>query len=737
MIKKLISIILACVLALSLATVAFAEDADAQIYTFYGDGMLFKQKEEAIIAGTAAQGSEISAQLYNDKDELVASGDTVTKADGTFEVSFTAPAGGFENYKVVLKNNGTEFETLENVAFGELWLASGQSNMQYPLSQEKTGYGMFLNNEKLSEWLRVLLVPAVTEYKGSTALVPAEPQQNIPGACWVTGENAAVYNVSAVAYFFAAELMAKLDMPVGVLNVPLGGSVISSWISREAIDGDTDVKNILSSCGEYYALSDWNEAERSIFYDMTCNYNLKIEALRHFRISGMIWYQGESDIIFKKTPEQYAKLFDLMQRSYTDVFEYENGLLPVIYTQLASYMYHEDNGIDLVAMNEGFARMQNANPESRGLVSIYDVPLTYIEAAGAIHPDTKKDIGERMADSAMGFVYGESDTYTAAYVKSVQIENGKVYVSFSNAGDGLVCDGDSLRGFAVAGADGVYVQADAQIINNDTVAIYSEKVENPVSASYAYCLGNMRSNLYAGENGEPAMPVSPFVTDVSAGASCWAEKQWADCESEKIFRITNDNNTKEYSAWEAANADVRISPSSSFSGENGLSVSSDGEEGFSVSPVMSAKNGLQTIRFYDEGLDYSKYGTVSFRVRNDSDKDVTFDCVRFYTSAVSWYSTASESVVIPADGEWHTVEADIENLYLYGVDFGMKFSNDKLGNVFDVEFCFSGTDAEISVDEFEFSPEKNARDTDFDYSKLINIINVLKMFILSVLGMKG
>lgn len=722
--EKILSMVLVIGILFSFTCVAFAS-ADAELYTFYGDGMLFKQNESAILSGTATVGSEISAELYNSDNELVADGTTKVNADGTFEVSFDAPSGSFEEYKIVLKNNGMQFRILENVVFGELWLASGQSNMQYPLVQEKVGVQMYTKGEKLSEWLRVLLVPAVPEYKGSAALVPAEPQQDIPGASWVTGEDEPVYNMSAVAYFFAAEMMNELNMPVGVLNVPLGGSVISSWISREAIDDDENVKNMLVSLGEYYDESTWNEAERSIYYDMTGNYNLKIEALRHFRPSGMIWYQGESDIIYQKTPEQYAALFDLMQRSYTEVFEYKKGLLPIIYTQLASYTYHEENGIDLVAMNAGFADMQKTEAASRAVISIYDIPLTYTAELGAIHPDSKKDIGERMAYAAKGLVYGGDKSYTAATPEAVRISDGKIYVTLDNVGDGLVSNG-ALKGFGIAGADGVYVQAKAEIINNDTVVIYNEKITEPVSASYAYSLGNMRANLYASENGEKTLPVSPFVTADITNACYWSEKQWADCDDDMVWHLKDDVFTKSYSSWESENANVEFSAASAFSGEKGLKVTADGS--FVLSPLMSVKDVLTTVKFNNECYDYSKYGTISFRVRNDGTQDVTFDSAKIYTNAVTWYSSATESVVIPADGQWHTVDVDIDHLYLYGINFGKKLANDNLDKILDVEFLFTGSDAEVSFDDFEFAPEKSERDTSFDYTKIFNVFNVVKMF---------
>ena len=731
--KKLISVVLVIVMAFSVVTVAFAAP-DAALYNVYGDGMLFKQNEAAVIAGNATAGSRISAELYDAESRLVTKGESVADKSGVFSVSFDAPAGGYDVYTIILKINGIEFEVLENVLFGELWLASGQSNMQYSLSQEKTGIDMYEKNEKLSKWLRVLFVPPVTEYKGSTALVPCEPQKDIPGAQWFTGEDKLIYEMSAVAYFFATELTEEIGVPVGIINAPLGGSVISSWISRDAIDGDEKVKDILQSAGEYYEKDEWVESERSIYYDMTSNYNLKIEPLRHFRLSGMIWYQGESDIILNKTPEQYADMFDLMQRSYTDLFEYKNGLLPVVYTQLVAYQYHTENGADLIDMNMGFAQMQAQRADSRAVVSVYDVALSYNNVMGAIHPECKMQIGERMADSALGLVYGRYDTYTTATVRDYKINDGRIYVELNNAGDGLVCNGAELKGFAIAGADGIYVQADAEIVNENTVVIYNEKIEAPVSATYAYALGNIQANLYAGRDGKAVLPVSPFVVGKIEDSLYWYEKQWADCDAEKVWHLKDDVYTAEYSSWESKNATLEFVRDSESDGGCYLNIT--GTDGaFTVSPVLGARKGLANIKFNDEGYDYSSYGKITFKVRNNGNFDVTFDSLRIYVDTVGWYSPASSGIVIPADGEWYEIEVDINSLNLYGVDIGFMSSNDVLDDIEDIKFEFSGKNADISFDAVRFVPEDEA-DSKAAVTNIFNIANIFKlipMFVRSVL----
>lgn len=713
MYKKLVAFLLVLCMIMAFVPSAFADGTTAKLYTFFGDGMLFKQNEEAVITGTAEAGSKITAELYNAENALVASGETDALHDGTFAVSFMSPAGGYDEYTVVLKCNNAEFEKLENIVFGELWIANGQSNMQYPLAQAKRGREMFARQEKLSERLRVLLVPAIPEYKGSTELAPADPQKDIPGAQWVTGENPAVYSMSAVAYFFAEELLEELDMPVGVLNVSLGGTSIASWISRGAIDGDTQVKNDFVSSGDYIEKSDWDEKNYNISVDMTINYNLKMEALKNFRVSGMIWYQGESDIMMGWSGERYARAFDLMQRSYTELYEYKDGLMPIIYTQLAPY-YYSDEGYNLTDMNIAFTDIQKQRPESRAVVSVNDIPVTFIPEAGLIHPESKEEISDRMAYAAMGLVYGEYETYTAPTLKNAEIKEGSVYVSFNNIGNGVKSKGDTVYGFALCGKDGVYVQANAEIIAENSVRIWSENVAEPCSASYAYCVSNQRANLYATDENGFAMPVSPFVTDKNYNTHFYKDKIWVDCEDEFIWHTETDALSNFYSSWTGENVVLSAAENDAFSGTKGMNIKAT-DKSFSVSPIVTYQDGNNVEPFFDTDTDYSDYSEMSFHVKNNGENEAVFEGVKFTKDSVFWY-TAFSGEVIPADGAWHKITVNLNRVHLFGNECGFGYTNERLDNVVNIEFMFTSLsdNSDIGFDCVRFTPSTEKVSAGFD-----------------------
>ena len=722
--KKVLSLFLAFLLVIGGLSIAYAENSSAKLYGTYGNDMLFQQNKDAVFAGTAIPGAEISAELYNATGELAASGNSIALADGTFEVSFSAPAGGYEEYKVILKENGTVFAQLEGVVFGELWLASGQSNMQYPLSQAKGGAEMFVNGEKLSKWLRVLLVPPYVNNKVEDTY--ADPQQDIAGAKWVTGENGEVYSMSAVAYYFAAKMLEELDMPIGVLNASLGGSSLESWLSREAIDGDETVKNNLVSRKRYIERNDWLESGQNIYGDMTANYNHKIEALRHFRPAGLIWYQGESDLMSRYTEAEYEAMYDLMQRSYSELFGFENELMPFISTQLASYLYSDD-GLILLDWNINYCKIQAARPESRAVVTIYDVPLTYIPEAGPIHPECKKEIGERMALAAKGLVYGGDGDYTAATVEKTEIRDGAVYVTFKNTGGSLVCAGNELYGFAVCGADGVYAQANAEIVSADTVKVWSVDVANPVSASYAYCVSNMRSNLLAASG----LPVCPFVTDKSAGTHYWSDRQWTDCNDEFTWHVMNEAGlNKNYASWLSEGAEITFA-------EGAMNVKGGSE--FTLSPVLNCE---KNKKFDDADNDYSNYGKMKIRIRNNGEKPVDVGGVKIYKNALIWYSPAVDGtkgveISIPADGQWHTVTFDLNRLYLFGNEGGAGRPCGKLNMVTEIRFEFTNSEnAEISIDSVRFAPDTSDGKTQFDpdSATLDTVLEKITAFFVNIIG---
>ena len=711
MLKKIISLLLCIPLLVICCAPVFALNTEARLYDVYGNGMLFQQNNEAVLSGTANSNDTINVQLFDFENNLVAQSSTKAK-DNAFTISFNTPQGSFEEYTIVLTCNSVEFARLTNVVFGELWLSSGQSNMMYPLKYSKVGREMMEKHEKLSKWIRVLKEPGYPSYNGkpSDKNVPLDPQPDILGAKWINGESAEIYGVSAVAAFFAIDLAKSLNVPVGILNSSLGSSAIATWISRDAIDNCPEVKAALTEHNRYTEKDQWVEEEMSIFSDMAANFNLRTNALKNFRPSGMIWYQGETDILIGYTPEEYTAQLELLQKFYTEHFNYKDGLMPLIYTQLAAN-YYSETGLNLIDWNIEYTEFQNEDPSSRAVITNYDIPLTFVPRIGFIHPECKKEIGQRMAISASTLVYGNKSPYTAAYVESFEITGSDVYITFNNVGDTLKAKGSTLFGFAICGKDGIYLQADAEITSNNTVRVHCDSIKNPVSVTYAYCLGNYKANLYSSDNGNLYMPVSAFKIGTVENPHYWADKNWVDCEDFSLFHNYVNDFAGDYRAWEATNAKIEINEANAFSGENGLGIISLKNE-FTVNPLMTYKDGTSYKTFQGEDTNYSDYYTMSFYVRNNGDKPVTLENVTLYKNEQTGYTpvnavTGNIETKIHPDGKWHLVTFDLNTLYTADHSSKDTLSNDALDTVTDINFNFSADgEADISMDNIRFSTKK-------------------------------
>lgn len=704
--KRLLCVLLTAALCLGCCTVAFAQtQAPAKLYSFYGDDMLFAEKKDAVFAGTATGGIHVTCTLLDDAGKTVAAGSGAVNKSGRFSVGVPAPAGSYAEYTAVLEIEGVEFVRLHGIVFGTLWMSGGQSNMQMGLGSTETGIRMQQSGETGSRWLRFLQVPSYVAYEGDTERFPADPQRDIPGSFWVRGDDGQVFDVSAVSFLFAQKLQQTLDMPVGVLCTALGGSSIYSWLSRSAIESDEGVRADLQKTDRYFAAESWQETGHNVYNDMTVNYNKKIDALRVFAPAGLIWYQGETDIFAQLEYGMYTRAFDLLQSSWSRLFGFtEEQPMPIVYTQIATHTYGEDR---LQTMNVEFAEMQSAHPDSRAMISIYDVPLTYRVVSHRIHPTEKLPVAERMVYAAEGLVYRMRRTYTAATVQSLQVKDGSIAVTLRDVGSGLVCTGEKLRGFSVCGADGVFVQADAEITGRDTVSVSAPEVPHPAAAAYAFAEVNTLSNLYASDENGAALPVSPFVTDLSLMRQSWQDKDWADCDTETYWRLAGDKQTGFFDAWTGKNASLSFTD-----GKDGkaLHVQAD-KKTFSVYPTDRYTEGAKTRRFEDAHTDYSRYGAICFYVRNTGTQDVTLKNVRLYTSGTTWYAplvnaTGKTSCTIPADGAWHPVTLDLMQTYRLGNVCGVTFTRAMFGDVRRMEFCFAGEAGDtVELDSIRFTPD--------------------------------
>lgn len=743
--KKLLAAVMALVLLASVAAVTTsAQSPNSGLLNIYGNNMLFSCDKPVRLAGFTLPGAAVTAEILLG-ETAVRTGAATAGTDGSFIVETQGMPGSYLEYEIKVYSGGALFAQLTGVVFGELWLASGQSNMQYNLYITYEGFELSKTGGT-EEYIRALDMPALPEYNGSGDNIPYSAQNDIKGASWCKGtETTKIFNVSAVAYFFACKLRAELDMPVGILNASLGGSSIYTWLSRESIEGSAAVKDYLVSAGRYISAEQWGSAQPNPYVDMTGNFNKKIYPMRDFEPDGLIWYQGESDI--GAPYGAYTDAMNLMQSSYSALFGYEGSSMPFVFTQIASYHYGDgEDNLNLVGnFNIQLGDIRAQNPASRAMTTIYDVSLDWdtqlidksMPGVGAIHPMIKKPVGEKMAFAALGLVYGRRASYSAPRAVESRIENSSVFVRFDSVGDGLTATQTNgveapLYGFAVAGENGVYVEADAEITAPDTVRIRSDLVPNPVSASYAYSQVNNYSNLFATENGEPTLGACAFVSTRMQGVRYTQDKYWTTCDFAEIWRETGEPYFAPAFKADTLNASVAITETDVYSGSGALRAdykAFGGNTRFAFGPELTYnKNYLIPTAFPAINRDYSVNDTVRFRVKNLSGRPLSLKEMRFYTSAVSWYSPCvsgsdSPAAEIPADGQWHTVTLDLSKLCLYGDAKRFKANGSVLNNVFDIRLVFGdetavkGDSGAVLVDEFRFSAG-DAEETNFDLNNL-------------------
>lgn len=404
----------------------------------------------------------------------------VADTGGNWEVTVQTPSAGFTPYALTFDDG--EKVTVNNVLSGEVWLASGQSNMEMPLK----GYDncpVEGNIETIlqageQKGVRFFMVPRRQSY---------EPQEEC-GGDWQPSDITHAPEFSATAYYFATLLSRTLQVPVGVVQCAYGGSRIESWMPREMLERYPDID--LSKA----AMDKVTEYKRPMLM-----YNAMFRPVERFTYKGIIWYQGESNVGLQKDfVERLSAMIGLWRK------ELRQGNLPFYTVEIAPYKDYGTSGPFLrEAQHKAAAVIPNA-----GIVSTND--LVKPNEGYQIHPCQKQKVGERLCLLALNKTYGfrtlpcEGPVY-----KSMEVQGNKVKLTFSNADEGFNKMTD-ITGFEVAGADRVFYPADSVQVTWDRhmVEVVSSKVAAPVAVRY--CFKDFAPGTFAGHYG---LPVVPFRTD--------------------------------------------------------------------------------------------------------------------------------------------------------------------------------------------------------------------------------
>ncbi|MDR1122088.1 MAG: T9SS type A sorting domain-containing protein [Dysgonamonadaceae bacterium] len=616
----------------------------------FGDRMMFQQNKPVNIWGSAVAGKEITVDFYKG-DTKIDSKSAVTPESGKWEVTFGAQAASYDLYRFEVKEGETLIQSVNDILFGEVWLSSGQSNMALSVAGTIDGQSLMANAN--NDYIRFFLEPTATT-------APYIPNTDIQGAYWGSGNDGMqVGKVSAVAYSMAVKLQEELNIPVGIINTAVGSSVIEAWMPAEDIENDPALRLDMNRLGLYFDEAFYPEGTNQ----MSSYYNLKVHPLLGYGITGMIWYQGESN---SPRPQLYARELDLLKKSYERIFGFTNNDMPLIYCQVAPWVQSLENPHYLAPLAEAFYDGWAMHPETMALLPIYDTDLTYV-GNGVIHPTNKTPIGKRFADAALNLVYNGGGEYTAPVFKEMTVSGDKIIVTFSHVGDGLKSTNDieQIRGFAICGEDSVFVGAKARILSATEVEVWNERVKNPKQVTYAWATFNVTSNLANSVN----IPAAPFRSDRNAGYTFYNPQDWTFADG-NIWGVSAGTGTDEIvgflPAWtqSANNATLSYDETLKSEGKASLKVaytlSAAGNA--VVEPVLTHKTVVSQL---------ANFNTLSFDVLNPDDREKSIELLlkaadgKIYRATFVGYegdNTQETTAIIGKTSVFRTLTFDIKTL---------------------------------------------------------------------------
>jgi sialate O-acetylesterase len=490
-----------------LLSLPFTTWADVKLPSLIADGMVLQQKSSIALWGWASVGEKVTVLSSWDHQKT----EVITNANGEWLLKLKTPAAGGP---YTLAINGTNKIEIKNVLIGEVWLCSGQSNMEFPLHKTTPTWktGVFNNESEIAK----ASYPKIRMFTVKQT-VAQEPQKDVKGK-WEVCSPETAGGFSAVAYYFGVELTKSLNCPIGLIHSSWGGTPAESWVKKEVLEKDTaltsiltnyekDVRNYKGVDSTYQiALVKWKEdkiknpsstvAAPKKPVEPTQNsksatklYNGMIAPLVPFTIKGVIWYQGESN---SGRAYQYRKLFPALINSWREDWKAD---FPFYFVQIA--MHYQQ----LPGLREAQFLTMQSTPKT-GMAVITDVGDSL-----NIHPQNKEVPGKRLALWALAKTYGKSNLiYSGPLYQSMKIEGNNIILKFKN-GEGLLAKGDSLTEFTIANNNQQFFTATA-IIKGDEIWVSNPQIKNPEAVRFAW-KNFCRPNLY----NAAGLPASPFRTD--------------------------------------------------------------------------------------------------------------------------------------------------------------------------------------------------------------------------------
>lgn len=456
-----------------------AAPAQVKLASLFTDNMVLQQKTDVPVWGWDSPGTPITVTPSWDKKQY----STKTDASGKWFVKIATPSFGGP-YEIII-SDGKPVK-LSNVLLGEVWLCSGQSNMEMPMKGFK-GQPIIGSNDAIlrsaNKNIRIYTVPrsSVTEV-----------QQNSKPSSWKEADPESVSNFSATAYYFGKLLNQLLNVPIGLIHSSFSGSFAQAWMNPGSLKDFPEI-----------TVPAKGDSIKFVSRTPTTLYNGMLHPIVGYAIKGAIWYQGESNY---DQPDQYEKLFPAMVKQWRA--EWNIGNFPFYFAQIAPYNYAQlppysvGGKFNSAYLRDAQRKCSDFIPAS-GMAVLMD-----IGEEKSIHPSHKVEGGERLALLALGRTYGlKGFGFDSPAYDSVSVSGNIAEVRFKNASNWLTSYGKELSYFEIAGKDKIFYPAKA-VISRNTVLVSSPQVKEPLAVRYAF-KDFVVGDLFSTEG----LPVSSFRTD--------------------------------------------------------------------------------------------------------------------------------------------------------------------------------------------------------------------------------
>ncbi len=477
--------------------------ADVSLPSVLASHMVLQRGKPVHVWGNAQAGESVSVSFRG--NTRTASANDI----GKWSVSLPASEAGGP-FELVIE--GRNRIVLDDILVGDVWIASGQSNMEFTLKEAVNGAAEVA--AATHPRMRLFHVKRI---------VADHPMDDLE-ATWVTCTPKAAADFSAVAIFFARHLQEKLNVPVGLIDSSWGGTPAESWTSLSSLSADAALMPVFSEWSRMNSvltvtklrrdkqLAEWRDAVARAKADgkpgpgfpwkandggewaPASLFNAMIAPLTAFPIRGAIWYQGESNASKERAP-LYKRLFETMIQDWRRAWNQED--LPFFFVQLANYK----TGPDSRWPDLREAQRQTLELRNTGMAVTID-----IGTPTNIHPPNKQDVGLRLALAARAIAYGEHIEYSGPTVERATAEGSVVRVAFKHTSKGIVAHGGQLTGFEIAGKDGVFKAAEARLEGNEVI-VSNVSIAAPTQVRYGWA-DNPQCNLFNTDG----LPASPFRT---------------------------------------------------------------------------------------------------------------------------------------------------------------------------------------------------------------------------------